>query len=419
MIHWLRRTRISTACWRCRLCAMTLAALSLGLGIAHAEDSLGSALTGGKVSLDLRYRIEHVGEANANKDANASTLRTALGYTTGTYRDFGAMVEFENISVIGPELYNSTVNGLNQYSKVQDPKGSEVNQAYLNFGGLSDTALRLGRQRITLDDQRFVGNSASRQNEQTFDGFEAVNKSVADTQITYAYLTDAHRSTGSDASNGNLRMKSHLINAGYTGLGLGTLTGYAYLLDIDNQALLGAASASTKTLGLRFTGTHRLTGRTALLYTAEYAKQNNYADNPHHYDVTYLLGELGATIAGISAKYGYEDLGSDGTYSVQVPIGTRHSRDGWDDMFSPATPAKGLVDQYLSVTDTVAGIDVSAAYHDFAADQGSARYGAERDLMASRTWEKRYTLALKYAAYQAHTYGVDTDKAWIWGEVKF
>lgn len=419
MISRLRKMSINMARWRHGLCAIALSSLSLGVGSAHAEDSLGAALTGGKVSLDLRYRFEHVGEDNANKDAAASTLRTALGYTTGTFDNFGALVEFENISVIGPERYNSTINGLTRYSKVADPKGSEVNQAYLSFSGLSATVMQLGRQRITLDNQRFIGKSGSRQNEQTFDGFELVNKSIADTQVTYAYLTDAHRSTGPDASNGNLHMKSHIINAGYRGLGFGTLTGYAYLLDIDNQALLGTASASAKTLGLRFTGTHGLTDSTALLYTAEYAKQSNYADNPHRYELPYLLGELGATISGVTAKFGYENLGSDGTYSVQVPIGTRHSRDGWDDMFSPATPAKGLVDQSLSVAATLAGIDANAAYHDFTADKGGAKYGTERDFITSRTWEKKYTLGLKYAAYHADTFGVGTNKAWVWGEVKF
>ncbi|MHB8473136.1 MAG: alginate export family protein [Gammaproteobacteria bacterium] len=398
------------------LLTITLALLA---GNACSEGTLGAALTGGKVSLAMRYRFEHVGEDNANKNAEASTLRTALGYTTGNFNGLGAMLEFENISAIGTARYNSGVNGLTRYSKVGDPTGSEVNQAYLSFKGLPETVMQLGRQRITLDDMRFVGNSSSRQNEQTFDGFEAINKTLPDTQFTYAFLTNADRSTGHDSSTGDLRMKTHLVNIAYSGLGLGTLTGYGYFLDIDNQTLLGAASASAKTLGLRFTGTHALNSDMGLLYAAEYARQSDYADNPRSYGLNYLLGELGFAVGKFSAKYGYENLGSDGTHSVQVPLGTRHSRDGWDDMFSPATPTNGLIDRYLTVVDQLFNLDEIMVYHDFRADQGGAKYGTEWDAMISRTWQKRYMLGLKYAAYHADTYAVNTNKAWFIGEVKF
>ena len=363
------------------LLTMTLALL---VENTHAGEPLGAALTDGKVSLAMRYRYEYVGEDNANKNAEASTLRTALGYTTGNFNGFGAMLEFENVSAIGAARYNSGVNGLSQYSKVGDPTGSEVNQAYLSFNALPKTVMQLGRQRIVLDDLRFVANSSSRQNEQTFDGFEAVNKALPDTQMTYAFLTDAHRSTGDESSTGNLRMKTHLINIAYSGLGMGTLIGYGYFLDIDNQTLLGAASASEKTLGLRFIGTHPLNGDAGLLYTAEYARQSDYANNPNSYGLNYILGELGVTAGNISAKYGYEYLGSNGTYSLQVPLGSRHSRDGWDDMFS-STPVNGLIDQYFNVTGKLFDIDETMVYHNFRADKGGVKYGTEWDAMASRT----------------------------------
>ena len=407
------------------LCGIAIGSLALGMtGGVQAEDSIGAALTGGKVSLDLRYRYEQVDQDKLPKKANASTLRTALGYTTGKFYDFSAMVEFENVSVLGAEHYNSTVNNkAAQYATVVDPKSTELNQGYLSYTGLSDTTMQLGRQRITLDNQRFVGNSGWRQNEQTFNGFEVVNKSLPDTQITYAYLTDANRVTGDDASNGDLRMKSHIINVAYSGLGFGALTGYAYLLDngnIANQVLLGPASASTQTLGLRFNGATKMNDDLALLYTAEYARQGDYADNPASYHVNYLLGELGATFTGITVKYGYEKLGSDRTHAVQTPLATLHAFNGWADMFL-TTPTNGLVDQYLSVGAKPMDINLAAVYHDFATDKGAGDYGKEWDLMASKTFEKKYTLGAKYANFSADSASayVDTKKFWLWGEVKF
>ena len=49
---------------------------------AHAEadwgDKLSSMVTGGKASVDFRYRYEYVDEDGIDKDAKASTLRSRL-----------------------------------------------------------------------------------------------------------------------------------------------------------------------------------------------------------------------------------------------------------------------------------------------------------------------------------------------------
>lgn len=51
---------------------------------------------------------------------------------------------------------------------VIDPAGVELNQLWLAWKGERGGAT-LGRQRLQLDNQRWVGNSGWRQNEQTFD----------------------------------------------------------------------------------------------------------------------------------------------------------------------------------------------------------------------------------------------------------
>jgi hypothetical protein len=79
----------------------------LGTGIAgplYAGDNLIEALKGGKVDLYLRYRFEFVEDGQPRitgtppmltiiplQDAHASTLRTALGYSSGLFYDFGPM----------------------------------------------------------------------------------------------------------------------------------------------------------------------------------------------------------------------------------------------------------------------------------------------------------------------------------------
>ena len=63
--------------------------------------------------------------------------------------------------------YNSTTNGKTTYPVVADPEAYEFNRLQLTNTSIADTTITLGRQRIMLDDHRFVGNVGWRQNEQT------------------------------------------------------------------------------------------------------------------------------------------------------------------------------------------------------------------------------------------------------------
>ena len=60
-------------------------------------------------------------------------MRSTLGYETGRLNGFGAFIEFENVTDLGGDNYNSTTNGETDYSVVADPDGTEVNQAYLSI----------------------------------------------------------------------------------------------------------------------------------------------------------------------------------------------------------------------------------------------------------------------------------------------
>src|SRR3989338_8118778 len=159
-----------------------------------AADTLTDALTGGKASANLQYRYEDVrnGAAAANT-ATAHTVRLRLGYETATFNGFGAMVEAESTTDLGNKKYNS-LNPVNAaYAQILDPEVTEINQAYLSYSGIANTNVKWGRQRIKLDNDRFIGNVGWRQNEQTFDAFTLGNKSLPSTTITAGYITNANR----------------------------------------------------------------------------------------------------------------------------------------------------------------------------------------------------------------------------------
>jgi hypothetical protein len=101
------------------------------------------------------------------------------------------MIEAESVKALNKQ-FDSKATGQtgNGHAVVADPESNEINQAYLSYSGIDNTVVKWGRQRLILDNARFVGNVGWRQNEQTFDAFTIVNKSLPDTTITAGYVTN-------------------------------------------------------------------------------------------------------------------------------------------------------------------------------------------------------------------------------------
>lgn len=398
---------------------VTLLAVS---GAAQAADSITEALSTGKTSLNMRLRYEGVQQNNALKDAAATTARLRLGYETADFNGFSAMVEAEAAKALGAQNFNSAANGNTGYSLVADPEYTEINQSYLAYSGLSGTTVKWGRQRIILDNARFVGNVGWRQNEQTFDALTIVNQSLPDTKITAGYITNVNRLFSDNAiatvgaAAGNHKMKSPVINVNYKGLSFGELSGYGYFLDYDLPA--AHYGLSTKTIGLRLKGATPM-GESKLSYTAEYASQSNYKNNPATFSTKYAFAELGLGNKLGELKAAYEVLGGNGVKSFSTPLATLHAFNGWADMFL-TTPAAGLKDASVTAGSVLGGIKLAATYHDFSADSGSAKYGSEWDLLAAKRFDKNYLVGAKYGRFSSkNTAFVDTSKVWLWAEAMF
>src|SRR5688500_4664519 len=116
-----------------------------------------SAVRESKPIIDLRLRSEGVDQAGMAEDAEAITLRGRLGFETGKAWNTTFLAEGDLLWPFATH-YNSTVNGKTGYPVVADAETYEVNRLQLTNTSIADTAITLGRQRINLDDQRFVGN---------------------------------------------------------------------------------------------------------------------------------------------------------------------------------------------------------------------------------------------------------------------
>lgn len=363
-----------------------------------------------RVTLDLRARYEHA-EQTGLRDADALTLRTRLGLTTTSWRGWQATVEAENIVAADGDAYNQS--GLNPggagRATVADPEVTELNQAFVRYE-VGDTALVAGRQRLVLDQARFIGDVGWRQNAQTFDAVSLVDRSFDQTTLTFAYLDRINRILGRDHSQGVWDSESYIAHAAYAGLPAKTvLTGYAYLLDFDQ-----APAQGTATYGASVSGSPALRNGSILSYRAEFAWQTDHGSSTLDYATGYGAGELTLQRNGRSLGVVAEMFGSDRGASFRTPLATLHAFNGWADLFT-TTPADGLRDISLRGTTTLPGqIKFAARHHWFASENGDVRYGRELDLQASRLLAPGLTALVKYARFKPDAVAwPDVTKVWV------
>ncbi|HVU36498.1 MAG TPA: alginate export family protein [Opitutaceae bacterium] len=398
------------------LLTAALAATSAFAAPPVAADSIESALAQGKFNFDARLRWENADQSNL-RDANAATLRTLFGFTTAPIAGVQGMIQGENIAVLNdPNDYNAagTNPGGAGRTVIADPPATDLNQVWLAYT-FSDTTFRVGRQRIVLDNARFVGDVGWRQNMQTFDAATVTATPLSHLTAFYGYVSRVSRVFGNKSPQPDFDSDSHLVNLAYSGLPGGTLTAYAYLLDFRNSAV-----NSSDTYGARYAGATPVTTAWKLTYRAEAATQHDAHNDPVHYHADYYLGEIGAAMAPFTFNAGYEVLGSDhGRKGFATPLATLHAFNGWADLFL-TTPAAGLRDSYGSVGVALpGGFPVTVVYHRYRSDFGSHDYGNEWDAVITHKIGKSWTVLAKCARYDGKPPFFDTDKFWLQTEYAF
>jgi hypothetical protein len=388
---------------------------------APAEPStVREAIEQGDVWLKFRMRVETHDQSGISKDAHAQTLRTVLGFKSAPIDGYSAVIEFEDVSSLGSEHYNSTVNGRTDRPVIADPDGTELNQAYLQKDLGGGGQLRGGRQRIILDNARFVGNVGWRQNEQTFDAFTAEGQPSEGVDVFYSYLTNVNRVFGDDSPMGDSRMKSHLLNVSTDVSETARVTGYWYYLDFSSGAVL--RDSSTSTLGLRMANEWNDDEESPPFSASlEFAHQEDISNNTTHVNANYHHLVLGSQIGPVKIQAGHERLegsSSNTANSFSTPLATLHAFNGWADKFL-TTPGGGLVDIYLALGGKVEDTKLTAVLHDFHADATSRDFGWEMDLAAVTPIDESSSWGAKYADFHADDFATDSRKAWLWYETRF
>lgn len=389
---------------------------AIGTSLAAQGQGLQPALTAARNSkpiVDLRLRSESVDQTGLAGKAHAVTLRGRIGFETGKAWGTSLLAEGDLLWPFDSS-YNSSVNGKTAYPVVPDPETYEVNRLQLTNTSITGTTITLGRQRIALDDHRFVGNVGWRQNEQTFDAVRVVNTSIPNVTVDLSYVDQVNRVFGKDSPAGRYTGSTWLANVAYA-FPAGKLTGFAYLLDFDESP-----ADSSETVGLRFTG-ERPMSPVKLTWVVSFARQTERGNNPIDYDANYYTAELTGTFRHYSVGAGVETMEGDGVRGFATPLATLHRFSGWADKFL-TTPPDGLETRYVTLgyaRNGFVGLDAvsaSAVYNEFRSDRPGVDYGSEIDVQLQAKW-RRFNVLLKYADYDADAFATDTSK--YWAEVNY
>jgi len=413
---------------------VTKLALFVGLfgvcGAFGAQDanSLKDAIFGGKTNVNVRVRGEFVETdatgAAAKEETWAFTERLRLEYESKTLYGFSFLAGFEDVRAADDDRYRGfAADTPLKKSVIADPEDSEVDQAYLKYQNENFTVIG-GRQKIILDDARFVGNVGWRQNQQTYDAATVKVALPFGVKGQYSYLWDINRVFGPD-SGLDFESDSHLFNVTGTCPVFGTFTGFAYLLNFDDRTRATTAVArgnSSDTYGVRYANQVSLNEDYSLLPILSYAQQVDAGLNTTDYDADYYLAQLGLKKKGLGTiGAGYEELGSDnGTRagSFRTPLATGHAWNGWIDSFL-TTPAAGLEDTFLfASTPFPCGAVGKVFYHWFSANSGPADYGEEVDAVISKALNENVSVLVKVAHFDGADGMADVTKFWMQTEIK-
>jgi hypothetical protein len=385
--------------------ALSTTVVSIPLQAADLNAQLKDAVKQSTVSAQFRYRLEYVEQDNALDDAIASTLRSRLTVNTGTVSGFSALVQLDNVSLLGNDNYNSTVNGKTVYSVVADPKGTDINQALLRYSNDSGTTLSAGRQLVNQLNQRFLGGVGWRQNEQTLDGYRLQQKFSDHLSVDLGHYYNVNRVFGPKGGAADQHGSFNTALLQWQLTPAHQLAGFAYDFDFDNRAV-----RSSRTYGIDYQG--KLSAGPKLSWQLALAKQDDAHNAALSFSHHYHRLSLSWALYNLMLEAGQERLAGDGQSAFQTPLATLHAFSGFADMFLN-TPNNGLRDNWLEAKTKLKDVAVTLAYHRFDSDAGSQTYGDEWNASAGYNLNKQLSALLKLAHYQADTLAIDTTKVWL------
>jgi imipenem/basic amino acid-specific outer membrane pore len=176
-----------------RKTCLALAAIS-ALGITANATSLAEALSGGKISGEIRsvtvmssYTDET--EAGPYNNANSSAIALQLNYETADYKGFKSEIGFQTGHSFDLEDSSAAADAPNFYNERESrvtQEGSNLYLANISYA-TGNTEAKVGRQLISTPLMSF---SNANPMVDTYNGLSIVNKDISNTEIKLYVLKD-------------------------------------------------------------------------------------------------------------------------------------------------------------------------------------------------------------------------------------
>ena len=398
---------------------LIVASLVAPLGEAAAADGdIGNnpadahGLGSGRAILEVRPRYNRIEESNKPELTRGGTVRAIAGWRTAPIHGWRLTIEGIVAEHFGPKRFNDdpALFASSPYPLLPDPRYTGLNRLHVE-AELGGARMRVGRQVVRLDEQRWVSDNDFRQIPQLFDG-----AAMTVTPLAGAELMAAHYARVRSTSGTTQDLKLTLLHGAWNPLPGHSLAAYGVFHDqAQNGAFTGFADNSYRLAGVRASGSFMFAAGWRVPYLVEAANQRRFADGDSRIKARYWRAGAGLEGRAWLLRYDLELKGSnDGVFGLQNPLTDFYAFNGWSLHFFN-TPREGLRDGWLTARYALGPFTFYAEAHRFRSDFRRLDFGKETDVSVSWQMHPDALLRLQHARYDPGRDGTGATvrKTWL------
>lgn len=395
-----------------RLLCCVIAGLAFSPPI-HAQRKDENALPTLKLRLETRIRYVFIEQGDKRRNVDVTTARAIAGADVTITPKLKATLDIIHSDFLPPKRFTSnSADVMSPYPLLPDPRYTGLNEAHLTWQPTPDWSARLGRQALTLGNERVIGEDNFRNVPQRVDGLLIRGSPFEGAQFTAGQFNRLRTRLGETESM-QLTLMELAMNP------LRDMSVAAFAVRHRPQASrfdavrFGVADLSNWVVGAVVDGSYPL-GDMRTYYTFEAAQQRTARDESA-LNARYLRAGLGMGLQGWIARVDHEVKGSNGgRYGMQTPLTNQYAFNGNALVFFD-TPTTGLRDTWATLRWEQGPWSVLGEYHLFRSDFGNQRYGREFDANVTYSVNPRAYLRAQWARYRpaAGGLGNEIDKIWL------
>ncbi|MBT0586997.1 hypothetical protein [Alteromonas oceanisediminis] len=364
------------------------------------------------VDPSARWRFQNVNDS-LQGDAQAHTLMLRLTATSNVTPSLTGMIQTDYVYAFNRGNYSDGVVRRDA-AFIPDPQGVDLNQLWLSYQLHWGADITLGRQQLSVDNERHLGGNSFWQNEQTFDALLYKQSWLNGLKIRYTYINQVNRIFGRDADaqlqtddirfddfstrpaieQGVHKHNSHLFDVAFEINNSLKIAGFLYSL--DNQTFNGFSS---HTLGVVATG--RLKPDTIRYdYRVETAIQTDAYDSSWDYQATYIAINVSAQHKSHRFELGYENIGQDNGFGFVHSLGSNHQFNGWADIFAQYNKPEGIADTFIMYRGRSGKLRWRAKIHQYQSADHKLDVGKELNVELAYRASIKWELSAAFARYK-------------------